>query len=54
MVKAMLAGRWIIVNPHALDTKLAPLVTAASAQANARSIAMRIDMTTLGPKLKGA
>jgi hypothetical protein len=51
LVKAQVGGEWQIIGRT--DQTLAQVDAAPRPQAHARVIGMRIDMTTLGPRLKG-
>jgi hypothetical protein len=53
LVKAKLADRWQILNPHSCNSPLAQVAAAPLPQANERKINMRIDLTSLGPRLRG-
>lgn len=52
LVKQCDGKRWLILSRHGSE-KLAQVDAAPRPQAIARDIKMRIDMTTLGPKLRG-
>jgi hypothetical protein len=51
LIKAQVAGEWKIIGRA--SEGMAKMAPTPSAQGPVRSIAMRIDMTTLGPRLKG-
>jgi hypothetical protein len=52
LLKRCVGSKWLIVGRHDGEG-LAKMDAAPRPQADARSIKMRIDLTTLGPKLKG-
>jgi hypothetical protein len=54
LVKAKVHDEWRILNPHSCDAPLAQMAATTGPAPHARSIRLKIDVTTLGPRLRGA